>query len=137
MPTLYHRNILEIFFKLWKFKYFEAFSKLRITVFSNQCCNYLTDILIGNLWFSFIFQLNFPQNLKRKVSSLPVRLFWSAWPCELVLSEEKCTVGKLKNRFLLASSLGRYSCTLCSVENVFYYLILLCWAIGNWFSRTI
>lgn len=39
----------------------------------------------------------------RKLSLLSVRLFWSLWPYELVLSKKKCSVRNLKNRILLAT----------------------------------
>lgn len=133
-------RILEIknFFNCKSFEYFEVSSKWRITISKiiiNWCCNYLTDIRKGYPWLSFIFQF---LNIKFKENSFfIVRLFWSVWPCELGLSEEKCAVRNHKNRFLLAGSLGWYSCALQSIENMLYYFLLLCWAIGNWFSQTI
>ena len=142
VPLSYHCSALGIymFLNCKNFKCFEVSSKLRMITISkiigNQCCNYLTDILIGYFWFSFIFQFLNTKLEKGTLSSLSVRLCWSAWCCELVLCEEKCTVGNLQNWFLLAA-LGWHSCILHPFENMFYYFILLCWAIGNWFSQTI
>lgn len=142
VPLSYHCSALEIYILLncKSSKCFEGSSKLRMItvskIISNQCSNYVTDILIGYLWFSCIFQCLNTRLKGETLSSLSVGWVWPAWPCELVPSEEKRAVGSLQNWFLLAC-LGYHSCILHPFESMFYYFILLCRAIGKWFSRTV
>lgn len=128
VPTVHHGNSEIQFKKNCKCpKCFEVFLKLRMILISKMIIswqhNYLTDISIEYSWFSFIFHF-LSTKFERKLSSLSVRLFRSGLLCEL--SEEKCTVRTLTNRFLSASSLGQYSCTPHCVANILHSFIWLC-----------
>lgn len=89
VSTLYHCSSLEIyiFLNCKSFKCLEASLKLRMItvskIISNQCRNYFTDILIGYLWFSLIFQfLN--TTLKKKtyfVVKETILVSMALWTC--------------------------------------------------------